>query len=157
MVQFLTLQLNMQKISSYRRPKRPRGHHTAFPVVQDLFLLKLSHCKAMTARSNCHCSDYCEVTLRRKTEEDSVATDKCCSSCALPEEKAVPGIKAGFYHIHGAQDQHLGKEVAMGESDAAPQTASLGTDSSPRAPQSLLRSEEVVQDSRGNPPSQLEE
>lgn len=45
----------------------------------------------------------------------------------------------------------------MGESDAAPKTANLGTGSSPRAPQSLLRREEVVQDSGGNLPSQLEE
>lgn len=47
--------------------------------------------------------------------------------------------------------------MAMGESDAAPKTSDLGTDSSPRIPRSLLRREEVVQDSGGIPPSQLEE
>lgn len=37
-----------------------------------------------------------KLQLRRKTEEDTVARDKCYS-CALPEEKAVPGIKAGRF------------------------------------------------------------
>lgn len=35
--------------------------------------------------------------LRKKIEEDSVGRDKCSSSCALSEEKAVPGIKAGRF------------------------------------------------------------
>lgn len=37
-----------------------------------------------------------KLQLRRKTDEDPVARDKCYS-CALPEKKAVPGIKAGRF------------------------------------------------------------
>lgn len=38
-----------------------------------------------------------KLQLKRKTEEDSAARDKCSSSCALSEEKAVPGIKASRF------------------------------------------------------------
>lgn len=96
-----------------------------------------------------------KLQLRRKTEEDSVARDKCYS-CALPEEKAVPGIKAGrlvstislVHRTNTWEKKQWGKVMLLLKRQVL-------VDSSPTAPQSLLRSEEVVQDSRENPPFHL--
>lgn len=70
-----------------------------------------------------------KLQLRRKTEEKSVARDKCSSSCALSEEKAVPGMKAGrlVSMVHRTntweKKQQWGKVVLLLKQQVLVQTA----------------------------------